>query len=134
MKSVTDLGADKCHDNFHHEAFLEARLQEQGTVSISTRDEEQNIDNQERRSEGEGAPQTASMPVTDAVADFNAISAWLGPVVSTKPPTDGSEEESNLAQFFSSLDKSAFGLQLSPLVCSDLWVTFLLHWGQCNPS
>ncbi|KFA71414.1 hypothetical protein S40288_04300 [Stachybotrys chartarum IBT 40288] len=120
VKSVTDLGADKCHDIFHHEAFLEARLHEQGTVSVSNRDEAQNIDNEERRSEGESAPQTASMPVTDAVADFNAISAWLGPVVSTKPPTDGSEEESNLAHFFSSLDKSAFGLQLSPLVCSDL--------------
>nr|BDX35615.1 transcription factor StrO [Stachybotrys sp.] len=102
-------------------AFLEARLNEQGKVPTPSREEAQNFDNEERRSDGDSIPQTSIIPVADAVADFNTISAWLGPVQPTKAPTDGSDEESHIAQFFSSLDsKPAFGLQLSPLVCSDL--------------
>ncbi|KAK8037826.1 all development altered-6 [Apiospora marii] len=106
-------------------ATLEARLNEQqvrdqpSPPPTTVSDQPQTSENDEQGSDSGLVSSMSHAFSADPAGDFNNISAWLT-LNSTHPPPNGVTEDPYPAITFPPVEPSPVGLQLNPLVCSDL--------------
>ncbi|KAK8071480.1 hypothetical protein PG997_011683 [Apiospora hydei] len=100
------------------EARLEEQIREQPSPPQTVSDQHQNPENDEQGSDGGVVSSMSHAFSADPAGDFNNISAWLT-LNNTQPP-NGVIDDAYPAVTFPALEPSPIGLQLNPLVCSDL--------------